>query len=82
MAAEWDSVSESCTGSLPDGIEVMAPDARLAAVVSDVDRDELSAVELLRVTRARLRLLAAMQAQVLADLHHVAHIARRSAVAA
>lgn len=58
--------------ALPDDLEVMPPGPELAAVVATVDRSALDAADLLRVARARQRLVAHQEAQLLADLHRVA----------
>jgi hypothetical protein len=59
---------------LPDDFDVMPPGPRLAAVVASVDRSVLDASDLLRVARARRRLVAHQEAQLLADLHRVARV--------
>jgi hypothetical protein len=59
---------------LPDDIDVMPPGPELAAVVASVDRSMLDATDLLRVARARQRLVAHQEAQLLADLHRVARV--------
>jgi hypothetical protein len=50
----------------------MPPGPELAEIVSAVDRTRLGPADLLRVAQARLRLIAQLEAQLLADLHLVA----------
>jgi hypothetical protein len=51
----------------------MPPGPELAALLASIDRAALSSGDLLRLAQARNRLVAHQQAQLLADLHAVAH---------
>jgi hypothetical protein len=58
-------------GWLPEDLAIMPPGPQLAAVLADVDRVCLSDEDLIRLTQARHRLNAHLQAQLLADLHAI-----------
>jgi hypothetical protein len=56
---------------LPEELELLAPGPRLCALLGSVDRSSLSERDRVRLLRARNRLAAHMQAEVLADLYAV-----------
>src|SRR5262245_46704847 len=59
-------------GELPAGLAQMPADAGLAAVLASVDRAGLTGDDLLTVVQARWRLIAHVQAQLLADIEELA----------
>src|SRR5262245_56221675 len=59
-------------GELPAGLAEMPADAGLAAVLAGVDRAGLTGDDLLSVVQARWRLIAHVQAQLLADIEELA----------
>jgi hypothetical protein len=61
-------------GALPDDIAVLPPGPELAALLASIDRSTLSSDDLVRLARARHRLVAHQQAELLADLHAVAQL--------
>jgi hypothetical protein len=58
-------------GWLPEDLAVMPPGPQLATLLAGVDRARLSDEDLVTLTQARHRLVAHIQAQLLADLHAV-----------
>src|SRR3979490_211949 len=58
-------------GWLPEDLAVMPPGPQLATALAGVDRARLSDEDLVTLTQARHRLVAHLNAQLLADLHAV-----------
>jgi hypothetical protein len=58
-------------GWLPDDVAILPAGLSLAAALDGVDRDRLSDEDLIRLAQARQRLVAHLQAQLLADLHAI-----------
>jgi Domain of unknown function (DUF222)/HNH endonuclease len=58
---------------LPEGLAEMAPGPELGALLASLDRRALGGGDLLEVVRARGRQVAFEQAQLLADVHELAH---------
>ncbi len=67
------AVLERRRGSLPDGLASMTPGLGLAAELASVDRAAVAAEELPDLVRARARLVAWVQAELLLDLVEAAH---------
>jgi hypothetical protein len=64
--------SSGVTGErLPEDLELMPPGARLASLLAGVDRAALSDRDRVRLLRARNRLSAHIQAELLADIYAV-----------
>jgi hypothetical protein len=59
---------------MPDGLELMAPGPKLAAVLAGLDRARLVGKDLVRLAQARVRQLAYEQAQVWADILEIATV--------
>ena len=57
---------------LPAGLDSLAPGPELAAVLARVDRSGVGACDLHDLLQARVRLLAHVQAQLLADVWEAA----------
>jgi hypothetical protein len=60
-------------GWLPDDLALIPAGPQLAAALAAVDRSALSDEDLIRLAQARQKLAAHLQAQLLADLHAIAH---------
>jgi Domain of unknown function (DUF222) len=58
-------------GWLPEDVAIIPAGLDLAAALAGVDRDRLSDEDLVRLAQARQRLVAHMEAQLLADLHAI-----------
>ncbi|MGH3648206.1 MAG: hypothetical protein ACRDTM_13660, partial [Micromonosporaceae bacterium] len=58
---------------LPDGLAEMPPGPELARVLAELDRSQLNGHDLVTVARARTRLAAWAQGELLADLAEIAH---------
>ncbi|MPZ27071.1 MAG: hypothetical protein GEV12_11830 [Micromonosporaceae bacterium] len=68
--------------TLPEDLEAMPPGPELPVLLASVDRSDLDSDGQLRLARARSRLVAHQEAQLLADLHAVARkVPRRRAAA-
>jgi Domain of unknown function (DUF222) len=61
---------------LPDGLADLAPGPDLGAALALVDRTACNGLQLVRVVEARHRQLCWEQAQLLADMHELAHAPR------
>jgi Domain of unknown function (DUF222) len=64
---------------LPDGLTELAPGPALGAALALVDRASCNALQLAEVLRARNRQICWEQAQLLADVHELAHAPHPSA---
>jgi hypothetical protein len=60
--------------TLPEDIAVLPPGPELTVLLASIDRSTLDSDDLVRLARARHRLVAHQQAELLADLHAVAQL--------
>jgi Domain of unknown function (DUF222) len=58
-------------GGVPDEVATLPAGLPLAAAIAGVDRSSLSDEDLVRLAQARQRLVAHVEAQLLADLHAI-----------